>query len=252
MNNNINYSQDYVSKEDKAYTLTKVFGYMFCGLMITAAIMLGLSGLYRYLLSVDYTQGFNAEAIAIQALLATLIVSAIGLIVLSFIVPIMVRKGTHSVLVPAILYTVLMGVCLSTLTIFIPWYLLGVTFLITSLIFGLMALIALLSKERLHWLGIIGLGLVLGGGLISLFLWILMLVLPSGTITSIFWIVSLAVFAGMMCITTWDISRIKSIALEGEMTNNISLYCAYILYNDFIYIFMRVLRIVLIIYSKSK
>ena len=123
------------------------------------------------------------------------------------------------------------------------------TFGITAVIFGLLSLIALLSKGRLNGIAIVAIGLVSGAMLISLFLWILMLFVD---VTWLFWVVSLAVFAGMMLITIWDVARIKRIAEEGAMSNNLSLYCAYILYNDFIYIFLRVLRLLLVVFARTK
>ena len=248
-----NWSKDYVEETEINFSLVKVFGYMFAGLLITTIVMFGLSALYTHLFSVG--NGFIdseidfSNNVAVLSLLITMIVSFIGLIVLSFVVPSMLHRGKHSILVPSILYSVLMGAALSTLAIFIPWYLLGVTFGITAVIFGLLALIALLSRGRLNGLLIVGMGLILGAALISLFLWILTFFIDVGPL---FWIVSLAVFAGMMLITIWDVARIKNIAQDGEMTNNTSLYCAYILYNDFIHIFIRVLKILLIIVIRMK
>ena len=248
-----NWSKDYVEETEINFSLVKVFGYMFAGLLITTIVMFGLSALYTHLFSVG--NGFIdseidfSNNVAVLSLLIAMIVSFIGLIVLSFVVPSMLHRGKHSILVPSILYSVLMGVALSTLAIFIPWYLLGVTFGITAVIFGLLALIALLSRGRLNGLLIVGMGLILGAALISLFLWILTFFIE---VTWLFWVVSLAVFAGMMFITIWDVARIKNIAQEGEMNNNLSLYCAYILYNDFIHIFIRVLRILLIVVIRTK
>ncbi|MBO4856289.1 MAG: Bax inhibitor-1 family protein [Bacilli bacterium] len=248
-----NWSKDYVEETEINFSLVKVFGYMFAGLLITTIVMFGLSALYTHLFSVG--NGFIdseidfSNNVAVLSLLIAMIVSFIGLIVLSFVVPSMLHRGKHSILVPSILYSVLMGVALSTLAIFIPWYLLGVTFGITAVIFGLLALIALLSRGRLNGLLIVGMGLILGAALISLFLWILTFFIE---VTWLFWVVSLAVFAGMMLITIWDVARIKNIAQEGEMNNNLSLYCAYILYNDFIHIFIRVLRILLIVVIRTK
>ncbi len=257
MSNETNYRDRYSSRDltsTQAFSLAKIFLYVFLGLIITSVICLGLAAIYRYIFSVDYENGVDAnmQMTAVVVLIGTLIASSIGIIVLSFVVPIMVHRGKRSVLAPAIVYTILMGVMLSTIAIFIPWYILGVTFLITSIIFALMALIALLSKERLNGLAIAAIGLFAGAGIISLFLWILMLILPAGTITWLYWVVMLAAFAGMMFITMWDMNRIKNIAAEGEMTNNLSLYCAFILYNDFINILLRVLRIVLLVMGKRK
>ena len=251
--------QEQPRKEKERNTLTgetglsiaKVFGYMFIGLAITAVISLGLAAIFRFVWGINSDAGIN-ETLAANAaivLIVLLIVSAIGLIVLSIVVPITVARGKHSVLVPSIIYSVLMGVMLSTICIFVPWSLLGLTFGVTSLVFGLMALIALLSKGRLNGLAIAAMGLFIGAGILSLVLWIM--ILCGVFISTLYWIVSLATFAAVMLITIWDMARIKAIAQKGEMTTNISLYCAFVLYNDFIYIFLRILRIVLIVFAKK-
>lgn len=257
-----NYYNDFVDEQgqpqkrkrmvagDTGLSIAKVFGYMFLGLAVTAAISLGLGALYRYILGVDYGTGLNEniQKTSVIVLLVLLIASFIGIIILSFVVPITVMRGRRSVLAPAVIYTILMGIALSSLCIFIPWSLLGLTFGITALVFGLMALIALLSKGRLNGLAIAGIGLFVGAGFLSLGLWIMMLL---GVFNEpLYWVISLMTFAAVMLITIWDMARIKHIAQRGEMTTNISLYCAFVLYNDFIYIFLRILRIVLIVFSR--
>ena len=248
------YNNDREMTQNESFSLAKIFLYMFAGLTITAIIAFGLAAFYRFIFQIDSDLGIDAnlENAASLVLIILLILSVIGIIVLSIVVPITVARGRHSVLAPMIIYTILMGIMLSTIAIFVPWYLLGITFFITALIFGFMSLIALLSKSRLNGLVIVAIGLFIGAGLISLFLWILMITLPAGTVTWLYWVVMLAVFAGMMLITIWDIARIKRIAMNGEMTNNLSLYCAFILYNDFINILLRVLRILVLLFGKSK
>ncbi len=236
---------------ETGYSLAKIFGYMFIGLLITSVVALGLGYLVSYLMSIS-PDAETSEMIMI-GVVAVLIVSAIALIVMSFVVPIVAIRNKHSVLVPAIIYTIVMGVMLSTITAFIPWYILGLTFGITSVIFGLMALIAILSKSRLNGLAIVAMGLFAGAGLLALSMWILMLTgVMTGEMVWLYWVIVLVTFAAMMFITIWDIARIKKIAQEGEMNQNLSLYCAFILYNDFISILLRVLRIVLMIMGKSK
>ena len=230
-----------------AFSLAKIFGFMFIGLLITAGIALGLGAYFNYALF-NNEQVTNFEATNAIILIALLITSFIGIIVLSIVVPITVARGKHSVLVPSIIYTVLMGVMLSTLTLFIPWYILGLTFGITSLVFGIMALIALISKSRLNGLAIVAIGLFIGAGIMVGAMFILSLFTD---VTTLYWIITIVVFAAVMFITLWDIARIKAIAQKGEMTNNLSLYCAFILYNDFISIFLRLLRIILLVMSKK-
>ena len=235
-----------------AVSFAKIFGYMFIGLAITAAISLGLGAIYRYILGIDYTTSGDAKfaATSVIILLVLLVVSLIGILVLSFVVPFRVARGTKSVLVPLIIYVILMGIALSTLAIFIPWSLLGLTFGITALVFGIMAIIAILSKSRMNGLAIAAIGLFAGAGILALVLWIMTLF---GQFNEpLYWIISFATFAAVMLITIWDMARIKHIAEKGEATTNVSLYCAYILYNDFIVIFLKILRYVLIIFARSK
>ena len=234
------------------FSITKVFMYMFVGLLITAAIALGLGAYFGMVLLKDAGSDIETRIQATNAivLLVLLITSFIAILVLSFVVPIVAIRGKHSVLVPAILYSVFMGIALSSLTIFINWTILGLTFGITALVFGLMALIAFLSKSRLNGLAIAAIGLFAGAGILSLALWILMI---CGVFSEpLYWVISLLTFAAVMLITIWDMARIKYIAEKGEMTKNVSLYCAYILYNDFIVIFLKILRFVLIIFGNGR
>lgn len=257
MSDNANYYGNFANSNAEkrgqvGLSIAKVYGYMFLGLLITAAIALGLGAYFGNVLLKDVSSDLPTRFQSTNAiiLLVLLITSFIGIIVLSFVVPITIARGRRSVLLPSIIYTVLMGIMLSTLAMVIDWSILGVTFGITALIFGLMSLIALLSKGRLNGLAIAAMGLFIGAGILSLVLWILMLVgFFSGTL---YWIVSLSVFVAVMLITIWDMARIKAIAQNGEMTTNISLYCAFILYNDFIYIFLRILRIVILVLGNRR
>lgn len=245
-------NREQLANSSTAFSIAKVFGYMFVGLLITAAIALGLGAYFGAVLMKDAGTDVNTRLQATNAiiLLALLIISAIAIIVLSFVVPIVAIRNRHSVLVPAIIYSIFMGIMLSSLAVFIDWQILGITFGITALVFGLMALIGLLSKSRLNGLAIAGIGLFVGAGLLSLTLWILMLV--GVNVGPLYWLISLMTFAAVMLITIWDMARIKYIAEKGEMTKNVSLYCAYILYNDFIVIFLKILRFVLIIMGNRR
>ena len=176
---------------------------------------------------------------ASDTLFVLMIVSVISMFVLTIVISISFnRNKIRRILIPAILYTVVMGVMISTLVLFLDWRLLGGAFVATSLIFGVMALIALISKGSLNGLYIVGIGLMLGAGLMSMFTWFLYLISPS-TFETFYWIITLGMFAAMMFITMWDIWRIKQIAEKGALTTSVSLYCAFNLYVDFIYIFLR-------------
>ena len=120
MSNDANfYDEKKVVETSTSLSIAKVFGYMFLGLLITAGIALGLGAYFNYaLFGNEAVTDFQATNAII--LIVLLIASFIGIIVLSFVVPITVARGKRSVLAPAIIYTVLMGVMLSTLTIIHP------------------------------------------------------------------------------------------------------------------------------------
>lgn len=228
----------------------RVYGYMFFNLVLTAVVAIGVGLLFNYWIFGTFNISDNLGNIevvngsGVVTLFITMIVSAIALFIMSFVVHARAFRG-KALSVPSIIYCVLMGTLLSSLVMFVPWPILGITFAITAGIFGIMFLISYLSKGSLNSLGIIGIGLLIGSGILALIGWIFMLTGFLGAYMHLYWIISLLSFAAIMFITIWDMWRIKTIAQEGEMSDNIVLYCAFILYVDFIYIFLRVLRIVL-------
>lgn len=247
---------DATDKRSVNTLIGRVYGRMFFNLILTAVIAIGMGLLFNLwifgTLSISEDLG-NIETIngtGVIVLFATLIVSSIALLVMSFVVHGRAFRG-KSLAVPSFIYCVLMGLVLSSLVIFVPWPVLGITFAITSGIYGLMFLISYFSKGSLNALGIIGIGLLIGAGILSLIGWVFMLTGFLGAYMNLYWIISLLCFAAIMFITIWDMWRIKQIAQEGEMNDNLVLYCAFILYVDFIYLFMRVLRIVLYFVSRK-
>ena len=67
------------------------------------------------------------------------------------------------------------------------------------------------------------------------------------------WIVSLLIFAFLMLVTLYDVHRIKRIAETGAGNdNNLTYYCAYILYSDFIAILIRVIYYVAMISGRRR
>ena len=252
------YTFDATDKRSVNSLIGRVYGYMFLGLLLTAAIAFGVGIAFNLWIfgtintaNIDYSveSTFNAEGA--MALIIILIVSSIALLIMSFVVHLVFLRGKHSVLTPALIYCCLMGLTLSSLVIFIPWEILGITFLITALMFGIMFIISWVSKGSLHFLAVIGIGLFMGAGILSLIGFILALTGALGAYMQLYWIISLITFAAMMFITIWDMWRIKQIAEAGDMNDNLALYCAFTLYVDFIYLFLRVLRFVIYLMSRK-
>ena len=236
-------NNDTVAKAgSRALNMAKVYGYLFLALLFTGGFAFG----FGYLFSVWMVN--NPEQ-AKAGLLGILIGCGVGLLILTFVVNGVAFKNKHSVLPYYIAYVVLMGVLLSTFTMFIDWRLLGIAFGITSLIIGIDAIIALFAKGNFNWVAMMAMTLLLGSGIVFLFSWMLIFFNP-GLFTSFLYVINFVVFIAVVLFTLVDIVRINKIAEQGEMSNNLSLYCSFIIYVDFIYIFIRIVYFLAIATSK--
>lgn len=227
-----------------ALSIAKVFLYMFAGLLITAVVAFGVGALVYYQVGIGNENATNIY-------LGLIIGSAIALLVDMLIINFVILRGRHSVLVPGIIYCTLVGILFSMLTLFIPWEIIGMAFGITALTFLVMSLIAFLTKGNMAPILIVIIGLAIGAGTLALFNWIFAL-LTGRVIETLYWIVEFAVFALILFVTIFDLWRIKKIAENGAMDNNIALYCAFVMYTDFINVFLRILYFLLIIFAKKK
>ncbi len=228
-------------------SFAKVFGYMFMYLAITAAVAFGLG----YFISKSYvdqygsTYKFSVGGPIGNLYLGLIIGAAVGMIIMTIVIQFVFIKGKHSVLVPSIIYSILVGVLFSTFTIFFDWKLIGMAFGITCGTFLIMSLIATFSKGNFAPLAIVALGILIGIvplTLINLFFFN----------QTLYWVISFAIFAAIMFITMFDIWNIKKITERGEMDRNLSYYCAFTMYVDFINIFIRILYFLALIYGNKK
>ena len=246
---------DFSDKQSKGAFLTKVFGMMFLCLLITTVVAAGLGFGSQFFLDQAIKAGNEELATNIvYALVGTLIVSVIALLVMSFVLPITFIRRRHNILVPLMIYVVLMGIMLSTFTFIFDWVILVESFGITSLIFGVMALLGYISKGRLAGIGFILLGLIIGALGLSLINWLMIMFGGvSEANVQLSWIVSLLIFAFLMLVTLYDVHRIKRIAEAGAgQDNNLTYYCAHILYSDFIAILIRVIYYVALISGRRR
>ncbi len=241
MNNQIYESpnSEVVGQKSRSGNLSfaKIFFYMFLGLALTTGVAFGVGALLAY--KCPDLETFR------NVYLGLMIGSAVTLVIMTFVINLVFLRGRHSILIPAIIYCVLMGVLLSSFPIFIDWKILGMAFGITSGIFLLLTLIAVISKGNMSPLLMLSFGLFMGSGILIL----VNLLMRSSTL---YWVISFAIFAAMMFITIFDIWNIKKITERGEMSTNLELYCAFTLYVDFIYILIRVIYFLILIYGKSK
>lgn len=226
------HNEAFAQAGSRAVNMAKVYGYLFLALLFTGGIAFGVGYLFTLWLNADFDRA-NAGMMII------LIISAIGLFILSFVVHGVAFRNKHSVLPYYIAYVTLMGTLLSTMTMFIDWRILGVAFGITSLIIALDAFIALFAKSNFNFVAMMGLTLLLGAGLVFFFSWLMIFMFP-GVFGPLLYVIDFVVFVAIVLLTLVDIVRINKIAQQGEMSNNLSLYCSFIIYVDFIYIFIRI------------
>ena len=241
-------TEDRVTSSSATF-IGKVFLTMFIGLIITTLVAVGLGYLVA-LVARPALEAGNGDSV-LTGLIIGYLICGVGVIILSFVIPITFSRGKHNILVPGILYAVLMGGIFTVIVLFTPITILLYSLGITTAIFGVMALIGFLGKGKMKGLTIAIIGLLAGILMVSLANIIFMLVAPE-MFESFYWIISLAFFALIMLVTVWDMRNIKNIAMRGEAHgNNVVLFCAYIIYTDFISILIRVIYYLGIAMSKK-
>lgn len=228
---------------------SKVFLYMFMAIGITAVVAAVIGAIFSNLWPITYGTEVNVDAA--KAYIALFIVAFIMYIPLILWIQFSVFKEKSRPMIPYVLYSIVMGVFISGFTMFIPFHLIAISFGLTCFTFGIMFVIGWFTKKDLSILGMIGYGMIIGIFFIAIFNIIWMLLFPA-TFEFIYWIISYGMFAAMLLITIFDINRVKRIADSGEQSNRTAVLCAFNLYVDFIYIFIRILSIVVRIYASKK
>ena len=222
----------------------KVFLYMFYALLLTAAIGVGIGLFLQYKFTSNFVEdGIKGTYAAIYLVL--MVVSLISILVVGIWFNISAIRGKHSLVVPYVLYAVFMGILMSSFVLFVDIATLGLAFGITTVAFGAMAAIGLLSKRNLGFLSIVVMGLFIGVLVLSLVNLIFYFVFPALFVVN-YLIIEAVVFIIIMLVTIIDVWRVKKIAERGEANNNLALFCAFNLYIDFIQLFIRVVYLLLI------
>lgn len=221
-----------------------VFLYMFIALAITA----GVAAIMGLIFSKAVYTGADANANMDAFVKVIIIALCLYFPIMIWVEIAAVRKG--KTLIPAFVsYSIVMGVLISSFTIFLPFWIIAVAFGLTCLTFGVMALIAWTTKRSLSGLAVAAMGLLIGACIMAIVNLIITLV--SG-FNPLYWIISYVLLAVVVLITIIDLRNVKEIAERGGADKNVALMCALSLYVDFIYIFLRILIIVAKIYGSSR
>lgn len=203
--------------------ISKVFIWMFVGLLVTFLTGYFISSNERMLLTVFSTGSY--------------ILFAIIELVLVIVLSARIRKLKSSTCkVMFLLYSFVSGLTFSS--IFITYKMISIiyVFLIAALIFGIFGLIGYKTKVDLTKLGTY----LFMGLLATIIVSIINIFVGNQTLDLILSIVIILIFVG---VTAYDIQKIKHMSSSSIPKENLAIYGALELYLDFINIFLNLLRL---------
>ena len=234
-----------VTAMDGSKFIGATFLYLTFALLITFGVVGLMGGIFaRAFATLD-------DEAALRTFLTIFIAALVLYIPIMIWVHIAAKRNGRTVGPAFFIYSIVMGVLISPVCIVYNFWTILIALGTTVLAFATMALIAWTSKKNLSSLAIIGFGLMIGALLLSLFNFILSIFLKDAY-TLHYALVSGLFFVAIILITIFDLNRVKQIALNGDGTRNLAFLSALNLYVDFIYIFLRILRFVALIFGNRR
>ncbi len=216
--------QNYASERSTASPLVKVFTWM--------AIALGVTALMAFVVFFGFVSGVIPANIFTGLMIGsgiTLLVSYFWFLFGSF------RRGQGNPTIPFFLYSGAMGVILSTLPFVYSIELIGTSFGVSALVFGIFAYYGATTKTSL-----------LGIGQFAFVAFIGLILLSISNIfigsASIDWLISFGIFGVVLLFVAYQVWYVKQISDSGDITTAQAMFLAFSLYVSFINIFLRVLR----------
>ena len=250
---------DQISKS-KFYT--QIFLYFGLGILLTAVVCVLVSWAFNSIWPIS--ENINGSIVlneeTLWVYLGVLVASSLVLLVLSFVITFKSLKGSGSLTVPYVLYSMVMGVLLSSFTFFIgDTYIIGEALFITALLFLGMCGIGYLTHNKLATWAKVAIGFSIAVILLSLLNLVFIPFVVFGGNWALYetYIITYLITEGVILLlflimTAFDMARIRTIAERGAGSKNLALYCALTLYSDFITLFIYVLRILVTIIASSR
>lgn len=224
--NDYNYSE-IDRKSAIASQMTRVFGWMFIGLIITGLTALYTAANETVMMSIR-SSGFTFYGLMILELVFVWFISSRAM------------KIEYGVAAAAfLLYSVLNGLTLSIIFWAYTGQSIALAFFMTAGFFGFMSVYGLVTKTDLTSLGSLFLVGLIGLIIVS----IVNIFLHSSTL---YWIISYVGVILFLGLTAYDSQKIKAISLHymgTEKERNVAIVGALTLYLDFINLFLYILRI---------
>ena len=216
--------QNYASERSTASPLVKVFTWM--------AIALGVTALMAFVVFFGFVSGVIPANIFTGLMIGsgiTLLVSYFWFLFGSF------RRGQGNPTIPFFLYSGAMGVILSTLPFVYSIELIGTSFGVSALVFGIFAYYGATTKTSLLGIGQFAFVAFIGLILLSLF----NIFIASASLD---WLISFGIFGVVLLFVAYQVWYVKQISDSGDITTAQAMFLAFSLYVSFINIFLRVLR----------
>ena len=242
MEQNINQvDQKELKKEVSLYT--KTFLFLGLALLTTALATIGFAIMFAYFFP------YSENAFTIYLIFS--IVAGVGTMITSLVTTFKVIKNKSSAIIPFIIYVLFMSLLLANISYFIADpYTIGVSLVITSLIFFTICICTLIFKSRYRLVFGLLIGLGVAVGIMSLVNFLILPFLFTGSEAAFdafmqtFYIVQGITLILSVVVTVADLMALKSLAATGENRTNYALLMALNLYNDFIWILIRVIILV--------
>jgi FtsH-binding integral membrane protein len=235
--------QNYVDKKAVSKFTGLVFGYMAIALLVTAVVAL-LGGYGLYYLAMQMT----ADSFALVYFVA-MGISVVALIIDEIVLATSFMKGKKGAWVPYIIFAVILGLFGATFTLWLEPYTIAEAFGISAIAFAVMYLVGYFGGGSVGPFLLISIGVMSGLSLIAIIFLPLYFIFGWSTAYSIYITIFVVMLIAECFMVGWDSWRMrKDIEMGGIMSQNAALYYAFVFYNDFIAIFVRVL--ILLAYVK--
>ncbi len=207
--------------------ISKVFGKMFIGLLVTAIV--------AFLTATSETM--IRYVVATPVMFVAIIAELIVVIVLSSRIQ---KLSYQTATLLFYVYAILNGISLSSIFLVYNLGMIAISFFTTAVIFGVMSIYGMVTKKDLTKFGSLALMFLIGiivATIINMFL-------QSSTLNLVISFVAVAIFTGLVA---FDTQKLKSYYYQtignNEMQMKIGILGALSLYLDFINIFLYILRI---------
>lgn len=216
----------YSEVDSSSNSMTKVFGWMFLAILVTAAVAFGLP---YFLVAINAAEAYYP--LLIGGVIATVVLSFLGQFVIA-----QARSKALAVTV-FLLFAASMGIWISPLVLLYDLGTLVYALFTTSAVFGIMAVYGAVTKRDLSGFGSFMIMLLLGCLIVSIFNIFI-------ANTTLDWFLSYIILAVYIGFIAFDVQRVKRLSQSGQMNTNIALLMALNLYVDFVYIFIRLVAII--------